>query len=113
MMHHFISVDTMILPNGCTPEDDPYEYSPYTLHVRWQGPSKDGTGSWSITNDTQSRHLSKQGNWDFSIRNPADPLYRWKSYEEAIMMAESHVDSITVAGKTYAQYQQWLADNHK
>ena len=93
--------DLFVLPTGCTPEVDPYNYA---LHVCYMGPrNEQGTMGGAVTGFIPHYQLSRAGYWNSHVRPFQCRLHRWDAYEEALSMANAHVDQYRMNGRAWAE----------
>lgn len=84
-------------PTGCDPDD--YSARPFAVRVQWRG-----RGRWLV--ERGGDQLSRSGRWLW-VPSKMNQM-RWCRYtfEEACERAEAVVDSMTVNGRTWAQWQE-------
>lgn len=94
--------EVLVLPAGMELDDD--ERDSFALTVRWRGPrSETGRGGYAVMHG--NRHLSTAGNWRYNPEPRLQRHYRWDTLEEALVVARAAVDTVTVARRTWAEWQ--------
>ena len=94
-----------VLPTGAV-VDEHWELGTYLfcLTVQWRGPrTETGRGGYAVKH--HSKELSRTGKWGYP-----EPFqqhqYRWTALDEAIAAAEKVVDTVTVNGRTFADWKE-------
>lgn len=109
--HPEILSSTLVFPTGADPEhtDDYSQLVGFALEVSWRGPRQEnGQGGWAVTHRGFDHQLSRAGKWAWPHRFQQHQ-YRWETRDEAIRMARLHVDSITVRGRTWHEWEAHFA----
>jgi len=95
------------LPSGCDPEDD--RRDPYSFAVRAE---YRGGGTWAVVHN--ARTLSTAGKLDFDPGADGRTSKYLATHrfdrDTAVVKARSLADTLTVNGKTWAQWQGWPAN---
>jgi len=100
MSHHpVIPADTMVLPNGMTP-DDPNRRT-FAVHVRWMGRDND-RDLWCVTTLFPDTRLSVETREWCDFPDDREPHY-FPTYDDALLAAIDVVDSVTYGNRTWAQ----------
>jgi hypothetical protein len=111
-VHVEILSETLVFPTGADPYSDEDTYRDlrkFTAEVTFRGPRQDnGQGGWAVMNGGHHQ-LSRAGNWAWPERFQQHQ-YRWDTREEALAMARTHVDSLTVNGRTWAEWRTYFAE---
>lgn len=103
--HTELVTQTLVLPTGMPINDE--EMRHFALTIEWRGTrTETGRGGYGIS--LRGSWLSRAGNWGYPDKFQ-QRQYRWETLEEALAMAHVHVDTATLNGRTYAQYQQLAA----
>ena len=108
--HEELIRDTLVLPTGMRLEDEDAadEVRHFALSVEWRGTrTETGRGGWAVKNGGDE--LSRAGKWAWP-RKFQQHQYRWETREEALAMAHKYVDTVTVRGRTWAQWQAHFAE---
>lgn len=101
-----------VLPTGCTPASDPYEYPLFAARVVWKGPRTDtGRGGWAVLH--LGSELSRAGKWKLNVAPFQQHQYRWETFTEAQKAARDIVDGLVVNGRTWAQWLDWCAQQDR
>ncbi len=111
--HVEILAVTKVFPTGADPYADEGAYRDlhhFTVDVTFRGPRQEnGQGGWAVMNGGESKQLSRAGKWSWPQRFQQHQ-YRWDTREEALDMARRHVDTITVNGRTWADWEAYFAE---
>jgi len=100
--------EVMVLPDGMALDDEDRHH--FALAVRWRGPRTDtGRGGYAVVSSS-GRHLSRAGKWRYDPEPRLQRHYRWATLEEALDVARAAVNTVTVNGFTWAQWQERLGD---
>lgn len=99
-----LTTEILVLPTGMPLDHN--EISSFGFRVTWRGPYEDGRGGYAVI--CSGRHLSRAGNLAYDPAPFKQHQYRWETMEEALEMARKYVDSRTINGKTFAQWQVYL-----
>ena len=97
--------ERIYFPDGCDPDD--YEATHFAVCVQWRG-----QGKWAVTaglGHPASRFLSSAGVWHFMPRQMHRRHLRF-DFETACRLAEEHVETLTINGRTWAQWETWRAE---
>lgn len=101
-MANTIATQTMVLPEGLDPAQDPHNYSLYALYVRWQN-----TLGWTVTTHFPEERLSVKGRkWANYVEKRNRRFYYFDSYEAALAAASETVETHTIMGLTWTQHNQ-------
>lgn len=93
-----------VLPTGM--ELDDVELHNFALSVEWKGPRTDtGRGGYAVTD--RFEQLSRAGNWG-RPQPFQQHQYRWDTLEEALAAARAQVDSVSVNGRTWAEWKAFF-----
>lgn len=94
--------EVLLVPDEIPLDDVNREH--FCIRVQWRGPRGDtGRGGYAVIHG--SRHLSTAGNWRFDPEPRLQRHYRWDTLEEALAVARSVVNTVTVNGRTLAEWQ--------
>jgi len=100
--------EVLVLPDVMELDDD--ELRHFAVRVVWRGPrGETGRGGYAVTQGGD-RHLSHAGNWRWNPEPRLQRHYRWETLEEALEVARSVVNGITVMSRTWAQWQKDRAE---
>lgn len=98
-MSTIIHTQTIVLPDGLDPAQEPYDYAHYALFVRWQNAK-----GWTVTTNFNESRLSVKGRkWADYVEKRNRRFYYFDSYEEALAAAKEAVNQHTLMGLTWAQ----------
>lgn len=102
MSTEYVSEITL-LPDGMEVGDD--EQHAFAVKVVWRGArAENGSGGYGVSNGP-SKWLSRAGKWGWPERFQYRQ-YRWETLEEALAMARTVVNDVTVNRFTWAQWQE-------
>lgn len=95
--------EVLVLPDGLDVADD--EFRHFALTVRWRGArGETGRGGYAVMHG--NRHLSRAGNWRYDPEPRLQRHYRWAELDDALAAARAVVNTLTVRGLTWADWQE-------
>lgn len=95
--------EVLILPDGMELDADDMRH--FAVTVRWRGPrGETGRGGYAVMHG--NRHYSRAGNWRYDPEPRLQRHYRWAELEDALTVARSIVNTVTVYKMTWAQWQE-------
>jgi len=102
--------ELIVLPDGVELGDD-HESMEFGLRVAWRGQFRGRSGGgWSV--EHLGNNLSRAGNWGYPSRFQRWQ-YRWETREEAVAAAVRAVETVTVGGRTRAQWTEYRAEQQE
>lgn len=102
-----IVTEVLVLPDGMDLDD--YERRTFAITVRWRGPRTDTKrGGYAIMH--LNEHLSHRGKWRYEPEPFLQRHFRWDDLESALVTARSVVNTISVMGRTWAEFREQRGD---
>ena len=98
----------VVLPSGVEPGD--MDAEDFGVTVEWAGPFQGRSGGgWAVRCRHGSSDLSRSGSWTFLVPRFRRWQHRWEHYEDALAAAVAAVDTVTINGRTRAEWAEWHA----